>query len=122
MKKIMLWLALFLAFTGGYACAQNVSAAVEIRHLIESVEALQGAAFIRNGSEYDAGKAAEHLRIKLKMAGDRVKSAEDFIELCASKSSLSGEAYRIRLSDGTVIDAEAFFRRRLKALRTDTPS
>jgi hypothetical protein len=45
-----------------------------------------------------------------------VKTAEDFIRLCGSKSSVSGKAYRIRFSDGTAMDTETFFRKRLKAL------
>jgi hypothetical protein len=78
--------------------------------------------FLRNGGEYDAKKAADHLRLKLKMAGDRIKTAEDFIRLCGSKSSVSGEAYRMRFPDETTMDVEVFFRERLKALFVDTSS
>jgi len=116
MKKNPLWLLVLLSLMGGYAYAQNSSEAAKIRYLIGSVEALQGATFLRNGGEYDAKKAADHLRLKLKMAGDRVKTAEDFIRLCGSKSSVSDEAYRMRFSDGTTMNAEAFFREQLKAL------
>jgi uncharacterized short protein YbdD (DUF466 family) len=78
--------------------------------------------FLRNGGEYDARKAADHLRLKLKTAGDQVKTAEEFIRLCGSKSSVSGEAYRIRFPDGTTLDAEAFFRKRLEAFVAGTSS
>jgi len=111
-----------LFLLGGYAYAQDSGEAAKIRYLIGSVEALQGVRFLRNGGEYDAPKAADHLRLKLKTAGDRVKTAEDFIRLCGSKSSVSGEAYRMRFPDGTTTDAEAFFRERLKALVADTSS
>ena len=120
MKKLLLWLML-LSLMGGYAYAQDSGEAAKIRYLIGSVEALQGVAFIRNGEEYDAKKAADHLRLKLKMAGERVKTAEDFIRLCGSKSSVSGEAYRMRLPDGTVMNAETFFRERLKAFVAGKP-
>ena len=122
MKKLPLWLLVPLSLMGGYVYAQDSSEAAKIRYLIGSVEALQGVKFFRNGSEYDAKKAADHLRLKLKMAGDRVKTVEDFIRLCGSKSSVSGEAYRMRLPDGTTMYAEAFFRKRLKALIADTSS
>jgi hypothetical protein len=115
MKKYPLCLLMLVFLAGGYAYAQDSGEAAKIRYLIESVETLQGATFIRNGDEYDAKKAADHLRLKLKTAGNRVKTAEDFIRLCGSKSSVSGEAYRIRFSDGTILDTETFFRKRLKA-------
>ena len=54
-----------------------------IEHLLQTVESLKGAAFIRNGTEYNAKDAGKHLRMKLAKAGDRVKTAEDFIEGCA---------------------------------------
>jgi len=122
MKKNPLWLLVLLSLMGGYAYAQNFSEGAKIRYLIGSVEALQGVMFLRNGSEYDARKAADHLRLKLKTAGNRVKTVEDFIRLCGSKSSISGEAYRLRFPDGTTMYAEAFFRERLKALVADTSS
>ncbi len=40
------------------------------------------------------------MRLKLSRAGGRVETAQDFIRYIASRSSLSGEAYRIRLPDG----------------------
>jgi len=122
MKKNPLWLLVLLSLMGGYAYAQDSSEAAKIRYLIGSLETLQGVKFLRNGGEYDGKKAADHLRLKLKMAGGLVKTAEDFIRFCGSKSSASGEAYRMRFSDGTTMDAEAFFRERLKALVADTSS
>jgi hypothetical protein len=67
-----------------------------------------------SGTEYDATEAGKHLRLKLKLAGDRVKTAEDFIKICASRSSLSGDAYKIRLPDGTTVETAPFFRARLR--------
>jgi hypothetical protein len=124
MKKNPLWLLalLSLSLIGGYVYAQDSSEAAKIRYLIGSAEALQGVMFLRNGGEYDAGKAADHLRLKLKKAGGRVKTAEDFIRLCGSKSSISGEAYRMRFPDGTNMNAETFFRVRLKSLGADASS
>ena len=81
--------------------------------LIAAVENLKGGVFIRNGSEFDAAKAAGHLRLKLTNAGERVKTAEEFIEGLASRSTMTGQAYRIRLANGKEEDAAAFFRARL---------
>ena len=85
----------------------------KIEYLIGAVEALQNAQFIRNGTSYDANAAADHLRLKLRTAGSRVKTAEDFIRYCASVSSVSGQPYQIRFSDGRIVTSEAFLRERL---------
>jgi hypothetical protein len=88
----------------------------KIAALIEAVETLQGAKFIRNGTDYDAKAAADHLRLKLGKAGSQVKTAEDFIEGCASRSSVSGEKYRIRYADGREVEAGLFFYEKLKEI------
>ena len=94
----------------------KTSEAQRIEHLIRAVEELPNAKFVRNGSAYDAKAAAEHLRLKLRNAGARVKTAEDFIRFCASKSSVSGKPYRIRFADGTLQTSEAFLRAKLSGL------
>ncbi len=94
-------------------CAREPRQQARIDALITAVEKMPGGKFIRNGSEYDAATAAGHLRMKLSRAGERVKTAEDFIEGIASKSSVSGQPYRIRRAGGAEEDAGAFFRARL---------
>ena len=113
MKPVPVMLVVVFYLLIGCAHAQEPGEGARIQYLISSVETLEGAKFLRNGREYDARTAADHLRLKLRVAGDQVKTADDFIRLCASKSSISGESYRIRFSDGTTVDAEVFFRNRL---------
>jgi hypothetical protein len=98
------------------AAANAPSEADKIESLIESVAQLEHAVFVRNGSSYDAKAAADHLRLKLKNAGSRVKTADDFIRLCGSASSITGQPYQIRYDDGRVITSEAFLRARLAEL------
>jgi hypothetical protein len=102
-----------LALFSGAVSAQDNIEKKKIEFLISSVENLKGAKFIRNGSEYDGKKAAEHLRMKLQNALV-VQTADDFIRLCASKSSITGKPYMIRLSDGKTIKSEEYFREKLK--------
>jgi hypothetical protein len=85
----------------------------KIDYLIASIETLQNAQFIRNGVAYEAKAAADHLRLKRRGAGSRVATADDFIRLCASVSSMSGTPYQIRFSDGRVVSSESFLRERL---------
>jgi hypothetical protein len=92
-----------------------------IEQLIAAVAGLNEAKFVRNGREYSAKEAAEHLRGKRQSAGDAIKSAEQFIEQVASKSSLSGEAYQIRWPDGRMQTAEEFLRDELKRTTHESP-
>jgi hypothetical protein len=90
----------------------------KIDYLITSVATLGDAKFIRNGKAYDAKTAAEHLRLKLRNAGRRVKTAEDFIRYCGSVSSVSGVPYQIRFSDGRVVTSEQFLRQQLSEFQS----
>lgn len=67
----------------------------KIDWLIGKVEQ-SNAVFVRNGTAYDAAKAASHLRFKLFMAGSRVQTVKDFVEGVASTSSETGKPYLIR--------------------------
>jgi hypothetical protein len=118
MKNIPVLLIVFLSLVV-VAYAQDVSETAKIQYLIAYIETLEGAKFIRNGLEYDARSASSHLRLKLKTAGNKVKTAEDFIKLCASKSSITGEPYLMRLADGTTVKSEVFFRNKLKTFAAD---
>jgi hypothetical protein len=94
----------------------------KIDYLIAAVETLQGAQFIRNGKSYDAHAAADHLRLKLRAAGSRITTAEEFITYCASESSLSGMPYQIKFSDGRVVASAAFLHQKLADFARDGPA
>lgn len=85
----------------------------KIAYLIETVANLKDASFIRNGTAYDAARAAAHLRLKLRFAGSHAKTAQDFITCCATGSSMSGIKYTIRFHDGHSVDSATFLRGKL---------
>ena len=114
MKKILVAAFVILALFSGALIAQDNIEKKKIEFLISSIENLKGAIFIRNGSEYDGRQAVEHLRMKLQNAGGRVRTADDFIRLCASQSYITGKPYMIRLSNGKTIKSEEYFREKLK--------
>lgn len=93
---------IFLLFccTGVYLHAREAKSDAEIEFLLGYVEK-SGAIFIRNGSDHTAKEGADHLRDKLAQAGDRVKTAEDFINGIATKSYLSGQPYLVKMKDGS---------------------
>jgi hypothetical protein len=108
-------------FWAGHLWAQQMSAQPEaeqakIDYLIACVENLSDAKFIRNGLSYDAKTAAAHLRMKRKKAGNYVKTTNDFIEKLASKSSVTGNLYKIIYNDGKVIEACEFYMKCIDAL------
>lgn len=99
------------------AIAQQDIEQQKINYLIASVEALKDVSFIRNGSSYNAEQAASHMRLKLRMAGSRVKTAEDFIVYCATESSITGIKYTIRFPDGHTIESATFLRDKLASFK-----
>ena len=88
----------------------------KIEKLIASVEKATNIQFYRNGSYHDATTAASHLRLKRKKAGNGVKTASDFIEKLASKSSMTGEEYKIKYSTGKEVKARDYFYAQLKLI------
>jgi hypothetical protein len=107
------WLVVLSISAFAHAADSRSFEGQKIAYLIAAIETLQGAQFIRNGTAYNAKAAADHLRLKLRMAGSRVATADDFIRLCASASSVSGIPYQIRFPDGRVVSSEAYLRQKL---------
>jgi hypothetical protein len=108
MKILRILLALSLVALDAYARESIEDQKIEF--LISAVAELPDAVFIRNGSEYSARQAADHMRLKLRRAGDRVKTVDDFIVYCATGSSVSGQPYTIKFHDGRVVRSEDFLR------------
>jgi len=86
----------------------------KIEALIAHVASMKKAVFIRNGKEYDAASAAKFLRGKWEAQDKDIKTAAEFVEKVATKSSTSGKAYRIRLEDGKETDCGPYLTERLK--------
>ena len=82
------------AGAGGTAFPDGEQARID--RLLAAVSASADLVFIRNGSEHTAREAADHLRLKLRRAGSRIATAEEFIDLLATRSSFSGKPYLIR--------------------------
>ena len=91
-----------------------------IEYLLAIVASMRDAQFIRNGTSYDSAAAVRHLRLKLRAAGSRIKTAEDFIRYCASASSVSDRPYEIRFSDGRAVRSADFLRRKLSEFDRET--
>jgi hypothetical protein len=90
-----------LAVAGGVQAQISPQANQEIKGLLDFVERSE-CKFMRNGSEYPGPQARAHLEKKLNYLEGKnlVSSAEDFIDLAATKSSMSGKAYEVRCPTG----------------------
>jgi hypothetical protein len=121
MHRIIVTLLLFALLALPAFGQQNVEQQ-KIAYLIDAVATLPDATFIRNGVAYDAVHAADHLRLKLRFAGSRVHTAEDFIACCATSSSVSGIRYSIRFRDGRVLDAATFLHGKLVEYAASHPN
>jgi Family of unknown function (DUF5329) len=114
----VLGLVLGLAPAAGARAAPPAGAQTEINYLLGSMEN-SACEFFRNGSWHDARTAAAHLRDKFEILAreDRIKTAEDFIELAATKSSLSGLPYQVRCGGEEAVTSNEWLRQLLARYR-----
>jgi hypothetical protein len=90
---LMLGLGLLLA--GGLARGEpDTQVDATIRYLIDRVAGSE-LTFVRNDTPYTPDRAAGHMEKKYRHYRDDIDTPEDFIELCASRSLMSGEPYRV---------------------------
>jgi hypothetical protein len=110
----LLFAAMLLCLASATAADEiSVQEKEKIEYLINQLESMKDATFIRNDKEYDARTAALFLRRKWQMNKDKVRTSEDFIERVASRSSTTGKSYRIKLKDGREIECGDYLREML---------
>lgn len=83
------------------ALAKDESTAQISKFLISTI-AQSHLTFIRNGEEHTCDEAAGHIKKKYDYFLSKIKTPEDFICLCASKSVLSGRPYLVVTEQGTI--------------------
>lgn len=113
--KLILGFALVITTISSLSAAPSAREKQRIDALIAAVEK-SGLIFIRNGSEHSAADAASHMRLKFNNAGNRINTAEQFIDYLASKSSITGSPYFLKFPDGRTEKAGIWLHRKLKEL------
>jgi hypothetical protein len=88
-----------------------------IEKLIARLEGLKEARFVRNGKAYPPATAGKFLRAKWKDRASEVRTAEDFVERIASRSSTTGRAYLVRFSDGRETPTSTLLHAELQRIR-----
>jgi len=91
----------------------RLSENAKIEKLILVLGQLRGAKFVRNDREYSADETVAHLREKWQWKKSDIITAEDFIRLVGSRSSVTGAPYMIKLADGIEINSEDWLRKQL---------
>ena len=100
------------------AAEESATTRAEITYLMKYLRTC-GCEFNRNGSWHPAVVAHDHILNKLNYIRGRgaIPNAEYFIDEAATRSSLSGEAYRIRCPGKPVLESRQWLLDELKRAR-----
>ena len=115
-------LALLVFFCSAFGLrAEGLPAAekAKIEALLTHVGGLADAKFVRNGKDYDAKSAVKFLRGKWEANEEKVRSAEDFITVAATRSSTTGKPYMIRLKGTPPTPCAGYLTAQLRKLETE---
>ena len=99
-------LVAFMFLVAGVAFAASMDE--EVDFLLDTV-ANSDCVFTRNGKDYAAQDASDHLQMKRKRGARYFDSTEEFIERLASKSSWSGKPYHIQCGSEPRVTASEWF-------------
>ncbi len=116
-----LWTGIAIAVTS-LALSATPQIDAEIDQLLAALKGSE-CRFQRNGTWYDAPKAAAHLetkRVYLRRLG-RIHSAEDFIRLAATESSMSGKAYSVACPGKPEVPSKTWLEAELARIRIGPP-
>src|SRR5215510_14524471 len=119
MPRLFIFLLTWIFVAASTAAPLSAAARAEIDRLMSRLEA-SGCEFNRNGTWHTASEAKSHLLRKLKYLEDRgaVQSAEQFIELAASTSSTTGQAYLVRCGNRAPVQSGTWLLSELHAMRS----
>ena len=123
MRSISVAVLALLAASALMALPVPASQRAEIDALMAALQT-SACEFNRNDSWHNAADAKIHLLRKLDYfeGKNSVQSTEQFIELAASKSSLSGRAYQVKCRGAAPVDSNIWLNRQLKLMRSTARS
>lgn len=118
MRCVLLLLSLF-CYLPVFASPLPPTAKAEVLAVLNRL-ASSGCQFERNGSWYTGTEAKNHLLRKLEYleGNGHASSAEDFVELAASKSSVSGKPYKVRCGSAPPTESKQWLLGQLQSIRT----
>lgn len=115
---VLLVFASILAMPCATGQTRVADPAVEINELLAAV-GRSDCSFIRNGRAYSGAQAREHLDQKYRYVRDRraITSAEEFVELVGSGSSVTGKPYEVQCPGAQREPSAQWLRRLLSGSR-----
>ena len=87
-----------------------------IQYLLEYV-GRSDLTFLRNSGRYTAQEASEHMQKKFEHFRDEIDTPEEFIELCATRSLLSGKPYQVINKHGETVSTSEWLTAELNEYR-----
>lgn len=108
-------MAMAFALMAVTAEGSQLTEKAKIDALLQTIEARDDLKFIRLGSIHSSTEAAQMLRLKLRFAGGRVKTANDFVEHVAN-ATVSGSPYYVVYPDGRRTTSVEFLRGELRRI------
>ena len=105
-----------IVLVGGPATAEPPTSAPEdIQYLLDAI-GRSGCEFYRNGSWHAAADARSHLDRKYRAVDKKrpVRSVQDFIDWAGTRSSMTGEPYRVRCPGSDAMTSAEWFQRELR--------
>ena len=90
----------------------------EVDHLLAFVKN-SGCTINRNGTDHPAKKGVSHIENKYDYFRDDIKSTEEFIELSATKSTMSGDYYTVKCAGKETIKTQDWLLAELKRYRSE---
>mgnify|MGYP001765015338 CR=1 FL=1 len=118
LRSALLLAFLFSTGTTAVAAVPSADTQAEIAHLLTYLESSR-CEFYRNGSWYDSKEARAHLEKKRSylMKRSLIGTAEEFVDMAATASSVSGEKYQVRCRPSAVVPSGEWLRAELARFR-----
>lgn len=118
MKRFLLAAFLLISAINATSAPLPPKARAEVLAVLARLEA-SGCQFNRNGTWHRGAEAKAHLLRKLEYVEKNasIQSAENFIELAASTSSVSGKPYEVRCGDTAAVASGSWLREQLGIVR-----
>jgi hypothetical protein len=117
-SRLIALVLLLLAAAPAHAAELSSSAKEEIDALLKRLET-SDCQFYRNGSWHDGSAARDHLQMKLEYLVEKglITDSEEFIKEAGTKSSMSGQPYKVRCPNQTEQSSAVWLGSELRKIR-----
>ncbi len=118
MSRLIGLVLLMLAAALAHAAELSSSAKAEIDVLLNRL-GTSNCQFYRNGSWHGGSEARDHLQMKLEYLVEKglITDSEEFIEEAGTKSSISGQPYKVRCPNQTEQPSAVWLGSELRKIR-----